>query len=255
MRLSLRLGIALPLILLAWPAAAQAPQAVSIADPRTGCRVWNDRPQPQETIDWSGICAGGFAQGSGVLQWYWAGWPTQRYEGELRDGRRDGRGVTTAPNGARYEGEFHDGKADGRGVATAPNGERYEGEFRDGRRDGRGAQTWPNGERYEGEWRDDKANGRGVFTDANGRYEGEFRDWKKNGRGVMTWRDGARYEGDWRNGGAEGLGVFVYPSGQIVNGNWHYSCLRLGAGDPDPGGLDPAPVNRVLGRRAGLCMR
>src|SRR5712691_9259143 len=58
----LALIIAAPLVFLAWPATAQAPQPGWIADPGTGCRVWSKNPQ-QETIAWSGSCGGGLAQG------------------------------------------------------------------------------------------------------------------------------------------------------------------------------------------------
>ena len=40
-----------------------------IADKR-GCKVANPFPRPGESITWSGECKNGFAQGSGVLQWY-----------------------------------------------------------------------------------------------------------------------------------------------------------------------------------------
>src|SRR5260370_16727509 len=119
MRLFLRLAVAVPLVLFAWPAAAQAPQPGWIADPRTGCRVWSINPQ-REKIAWSGSCAGGLAQGSGVVQWSLAGRPTRRYEGELRDGKENGRGVYTCHNGRPYEAESRHGQIHGPGVLTTP---------------------------------------------------------------------------------------------------------------------------------------
>ena len=56
----------------------------------------------------------------------------ERYEGEWRDDKENGRGVTTWPDGHRYEGEYRDGKANGTGTATLANGSTYSG-------------TWTNG--------------------------------------------------------------------------------------------------------------
>jgi len=54
------------LLFAALPAAGQT--SGWIADARTGCKVINLTPKPPETISWSGSCANGLAQGSGVLQ-------------------------------------------------------------------------------------------------------------------------------------------------------------------------------------------
>ena len=112
-------------------AFAQSLQPGWIADPRSGCRVWNGSPKPSETIAWSGGCANGLAQGRGVLQWYQAGKPNGRYEGEFRDGKENGRGVATWASGNRYEGEWRDGKAHGLGVYTKGS-DTFNGIWRDG---------------------------------------------------------------------------------------------------------------------------
>ena len=54
MTMSARLSLFTIFLLATLPAIAQTVQPEWIADPRTGCRVWNDRPQPNETIVWSG---------------------------------------------------------------------------------------------------------------------------------------------------------------------------------------------------------
>ena len=169
----------------AMPAAAQMPPRSAqtppgwIADARTGCRVWNAGPQPGETVSWTGGCRNDdLAQGRGVLQWFKDGKPGDRYEGEFRDGKRQGRAVVTFANGNRYDGEFRDDYANGRGVFTFVSGNRYDGEYRDGKR-----------------------TGRGVFTFADGsRYEGEFLDDFVNGSGTLKRPDGATYSGTWTSG-------------------------------------------------------
>ena len=92
------------------------------SDPRSGCRVANPNPQPNESITWSGGCRNGFAQGRGVLQWFENGQPAEHYEGEMDGGRMNGNGVLNTSDGGRYDGEFRDGKANGSGTWTAPGG-------------------------------------------------------------------------------------------------------------------------------------
>ena len=183
------------------PLSAQPLQSGWIADVRTGCRVWNAAAAPNESITWSGACSNGVAHGRGVLQWFQNGKPRDRNEGEYRDGRMNGRAVSTSPSGNRYEGEYRDGKPNGYGIFTTANGLRYEGEWRDGSQNGRGTSTSKNGDRYEGEWRDGKRSGQGVNLMANGnRYAGEFLDSRAHGLGTLVAPDGDVYKGTWTNG-------------------------------------------------------
>jgi hypothetical protein len=159
---------ALPLSAPAAPASAQPPSPDSwIADSRTGCRIGNPVPQPRESVTWSGACPNGIAEGTGILQWFDDDRPTDRYDGELRDGWESGRGVATSTVIAdRYEGEWREGWRHGQGVYSFANGDRYEGDWFEGMRSGRGTMVWADGARYEGEWLDSKPNGQGVYADA-----------------------------------------------------------------------------------------
>jgi hypothetical protein len=199
-----------------------------IAAQGSGCRLWNACPQREETVTWSGACPNGVADGRGIKQWFRGGKPNDRFEGTLRDGKENGRGVFTRANGARYDGEWRDGQHNGRGVFTWANGNRYEGEFRNGKFDGRGVFTSTNGNRYDGEWRDSQPNGRGVFTSAGGnRYDGEYRDGSLNGRGVFTWANGDRYDGEWRDGRPNGSGT-ARIGNDSYSGTWSNGCFRQG---------------------------
>src|SRR5258708_39798053 len=93
------------LAFLAFEVAAQNARPTLIADPKTGCQVWNLYPDPDDSIRWSGACVNGLAEGPGVLQWIVNGREEVRYEGEYRNGKENGRGVTTWAHGSRYEGE------------------------------------------------------------------------------------------------------------------------------------------------------
>ncbi len=74
------------------------------------------------------------------------------YEGDWKDGLRDGSGVLRLADGGCYEGEFSDDEMSGEGTYTYPNGDVYEGEFVGGERDGFGLMTFSNGYFREGEW-------------------------------------------------------------------------------------------------------
>ena len=171
-------ALAVSLAFISVPVAAQALHSAWIADRRTGCRVSDPEPVPDEAVTWSGDCAKGLAQGRGVLQWY-----------------RGGK-----PIGGRYEGEYRDGFMNGHGVATFESGNRYEGEWKNGQRNGRGIFTWANGNRFEGQWADGKRTGWGVHSFDGKRYEGEYRNDLPNGTGSYTAADGRVYAGTWANG-------------------------------------------------------
>ena len=150
------------------PAFAQAPSPDSwIEDGKTGCKIRNPAPQPRESVAWSGACPNGIAEGTGVLQWFDDARPTDRYDGEMRDGWENGRGIATSTVIAdRYEGQWRDGWRHGQGVYSFANGDLYEGDWFEGLRTGRGTMVWADGARYEGEWLDSKPDGPGIYTDA-----------------------------------------------------------------------------------------
>ena len=163
----LHVPLLLAILLVAGPALAQAPSPDSwIADSKTGCKIRNPAPQPRESVTWSGACPNGIAEGTGVLQWFDDDRPTDRYEGEVRDGWENGRGIATSNVIAdRYEGDWRDGWRHGQGIYSFDNGDRYEGEWFEGMRTGRGTMVWADSSRYEGQWLDSKPNGQGIYTD------------------------------------------------------------------------------------------
>lgn len=98
------LGIAL---FLAKPSQAQAPPGW-IVDQKTGCKVWDPAPEPNEAVAWSGPCKNGFADGEGTLQWTENGEPSDRYVGEYHGGKRNGQGTVTYRNGETVRGVWRD---------------------------------------------------------------------------------------------------------------------------------------------------
>jgi hypothetical protein len=108
------------------------PAARWIADARSGCRVWSASPAANETIQWTGACSQGFAQGRGTLQWFIDGRPAWRDEGDFRDGKLAGAGTRTEPDGTRYEGFWRGSQPHGAGRYLTPNGDILEGFWRNG---------------------------------------------------------------------------------------------------------------------------
>ena len=59
----------------------------------------------------------------------------------------------------KYKGEITNGKPNGVGVLTYPDGSNYVGEWKNGLPNGRGTDTYPNGQKYVGEWKNGVPNG------------------------------------------------------------------------------------------------
>lgn len=147
-----------------------------------------------------------------------------QYEGEVNEaGQPHGKGYLDSPSDTgcgrrdRYEGEFKDGKKDGFGYMSYElNGAyaEYEGEWRDDKRCGKGKYNYytmgggaRHGYKYEGEWLDDKEHGYGVaindderglhLSNIREKYEGGFKEGKRHGHGKIE-RDG--YDGNFAKG-------------------------------------------------------
>jgi len=124
-----------------------------IADKR-GCKVANTFPRRGETITWSGACKNGFADGTGVLQWYLDGKEDDRYEGTLEQGWAQGKGVLSRADGGKYDGDWQHSVQQGSGRYEAPDGSWYEGEWKNGKPNGHGQYRRPDGKIFIGVWVD-----------------------------------------------------------------------------------------------------
>jgi hypothetical protein len=117
-----------------------------IADPKTGCKVFNSQPLPNETIEFIGNCSNGFANGKGVVTWYKDGKFNQRTEAIYINGLRNGFGYIEYQIGDKYIGEFKDNKQNGQGTYThVRSGNKYIGEHKNDKRNGQGTLYSSNG--------------------------------------------------------------------------------------------------------------
>jgi hypothetical protein len=94
-------------------------------------------------------------------------WQDGKYLGPTVTPRRRGSGQLTFGNGT-FEGQIENGKADGYGAWTHPDGTKYIGEWKEGKRNGEGISESSGGEKYLGDWTDDKRNGQGTLTKPDG---------------------------------------------------------------------------------------
>jgi hypothetical protein len=142
------------------------------------------------------------------------------------------RGLVLLPDGMTYDGEMSDGKPNGHGTVTGPNGTQQQGEWRDGEvRRLSGKWVAPDGTIEVGTWNRDGTPSGGTITWTDGRkYKG---DWKivegalelPDGRGEMRWPDGRIYVGRFRDGTMEGMGKMTYPDGKSELGLWKQGKL------------------------------
>jgi hypothetical protein len=126
----------------------------------------------------------GAVSGSGRVEWA----SGDVFEGEMRQGLKQGKGTYAWKNGQRYAGDWVDDQAVGTGKITFSSGDIYEGEVNLGKAHGQGAYTFVSGDRYRGAWSGGKKNGKGRYLWQDGSYwEGEFSDDQQTANGVMVF--------------------------------------------------------------------
>ena len=115
----------------------------------------------------------------------------------------------------KYEGDLLNKKKEGKGVFSYNNGDKYDGEWVNDNAEGKGIFYQNDGDVFEGEWKNDKRNGRGIFYTTNGyNYDGEWANDQKNGKGKLYWNDGDIFDGEWKNDEKDGLGICIYNDGE-----------------------------------------
>lgn len=108
-----------------------------------------------------------------------------KYYGPIASGKpADGRVTMLFPSGNRYDGEFRNGQRNGCGTFSFTNFGVYVGQFQDNQLSGQGVLMFENGDRYIGSFQDGKCHGEGTFILADGTI--------RNG----NWRNGDLIDGD-----------------------------------------------------------
>lgn len=124
------------------------------------------------------------------------------------------------PNGNKYVGEVKDGKYEGRGTFYWNDGDIYIGEYKNNLKHGQGKMFYKNNYKkfmkYEGEYKYGMLEGYGKMYYKDGYiYEGNFKNAKRDGLGKFykEWHDYIEYFGMWKNDKRDGLGTYLYNGG------------------------------------------
>src|ERR1017187_4268920 len=175
---------------------------------------------------------------------------------------KNGTGTFIFSNGDKYDGQWKDGKKEGRGEYWWANGITYIGDFTNDNAIGYGLiiykdKSWfagtvinsiPSENGYfhhadgtidntksfgmystYGRISGDTKNGSGGLIDSNGVYIGEWVNGNASGQGRFYWKSsGAYYIGGWVNGVYEGSGTYVFGDGTSFIGQFHNGQMVTG---------------------------
>jgi hypothetical protein len=132
------------------------------------CSLFSASASPGDTVQWTGACADGYAEGLGTATFTHDG-QSQSFTANFVHGViPDGHVITRWGQGWSYDGETVGGRFQGPGILTTNASDRFDGQWTDGKMSGFGVLLRTNGERYVGDWKDDKPNGKGELRHADG---------------------------------------------------------------------------------------
>ena len=94
-----------------------------------------------------------------------------QYNGDAENGKPNGLGIMTYPDGRIYVGEWKNGKKDGQGTFTFPSGNKYVGEYKDGNM--WNVTKYNKDRKYVGEWREGLL-WNGTRYDKYGKFIGKY---------------------------------------------------------------------------------
>lgn len=131
---------------------------------KQGCKLLDPYYSEGVTFKWEGSCVNGKANGYGKATKYINGQYESTYEGEYKNGIREGKGKFTHKDGVQ-EGIFIKGQLTGVGTYQFTNGDKYSGEFVNYQMHGRGVYYQPSGEKFEGFFTNGYYTGKYIYRD------------------------------------------------------------------------------------------
>jgi hypothetical protein len=91
------------------------------------------------------------------------------YKGEMKDGKRNGKGISRNADGTVYDGYWKNDIKEGNGIFTWPNGLKFEGLFSNNLRNGTGVMHMGNGQILKAIWTNDTINGYARLYNSDGK--------------------------------------------------------------------------------------
>ncbi|KAL4512593.1 hypothetical protein ABPG72_020430 [Tetrahymena utriculariae] len=178
-----------------------------------------DIKEYQNGDKYEGQLKNGLKNGQGTYYFCKSG----KYQGNFINDKKEGYGIRQFNNGDTYEGEFKNDLIHGKGICSYKDGGRHEGEYVNGLREGYGKYYFQNGDIYEGNYKNGLKNGKGTFyyNDGN-KYEGDFLNDKREGSGIFYMKDGDRYEGQFKDDLMNGQGIYFYKQCGRYEGEFLY---------------------------------
>jgi hypothetical protein len=143
---------------------------------RAKVRVWDTEPEKHLDFLWEPAAGAtlrddGAISGKGKLTWRVRGSASYDpkaiysvYDGEVRDGRPNGKGHLEVRSGEMLDGVFTNGLLEGHGKMRSADGSQYEGDFKDGVPSGFGRLALKTGEIYVGAFVAGVRHGKGKTT-------------------------------------------------------------------------------------------
>lgn len=121
----------------------------------------------------------------------------------------------------KYDGQYVEGKKQGVGKITFPNGDKYQGQWVDNKFHGEGTYSYAKGDIYSGGWDKGVKSGEGTFKFlADGSQL--IGTWVKGGMVSGRWvlADGSSWTGPFKASVPLGRGVWYLPNGTSQEGNY-----------------------------------
>jgi hypothetical protein len=174
----------LPLLLLSSYPPLTFAASEFVKDTKTGCKVYADLDDANESATWSGVCVDGKISGKGKLTTINKKTNvTCENNGEWKAGFIAGHNIIDCSNGFHFEGDNTPagGVAKGNGTFIFPNGHKYVGEFKSRTLHGQGTYTDASGKSMSGTFENNKLVklDTGAITDASGKVtSGKFENGK-----------------------------------------------------------------------------
>lgn len=149
---------------------------------------------------------------------------------------------------ARYEGNYKNGLKDGYGKMVFPSGDVYEGMWVENKMCGEGTYTYKaTGDIYSGSWENDKKSGAGRYE--FGKDMSIFNGTWKDGQmisGSWEFQGAGKYDGEFKLGRPFGEGTFSFPSGLKQAGSYDVAKPAEGEEVEEPAEGEPEKPPNVV---------